>query len=610
MDEHTIETTLEAARRLTARGEHLGAYDLIETALGEVDTGDMSDRIRHLRALVLARAGSDHGAADALTSSGLEARIDELPADLAEDVLALRARLSKDRAFRTGDREALSAAARAYEAAADRVDRPYTTVNAATLWALAGERGRSERLARRARTLVDRTDDETYWSAAIRAEAALVLGDLGAAATALSEAGRRAGGDRAARASTTRQLRRLCDARDVDPAILTSITNPAVLHFTGHMALPGGRLDPSNLEAVGTAVSSWVESNQVSGAWGSLACGGDLIITEALLDRGVGLHIVLPFSVDEFVDVSVRPGGEQWVERFHRCLASAESVMICCDSPFLGDDDLFTYASRVAMGEARRRSVELDADAVQLAIWDGRGGGDAGTGWDVAAWRSSGGTTVVIPPDPDNTEDAEGAHVRDIANAGRDATAFDTASDVARREVMAVLFGDLQGVSRLHDDQYEPFVIDVLGHLGSILDRHDDAIVRRNSWGDAVFIAFRDAPVAARVALELQEAIGALDLDSKGLPEDFLLRLAAHAGPVWVMADPIRGDVGLFGRELTRAARIEPRTPPGEVYATRQFAALVALEGDGDILTEYVGHLTTAREFETVPMFVLKRASG
>ena len=79
-------------------------------------------------------------------------------------------------------------------------------------------------------------------------------------------------------------------------------------------------------------------------------------------------------------------------------------------------------------------------------------------------------------------------------------------------------------------------------------------------------------------------------------------------GPVITMTDPVRGHTASWGRELTRAARIEPRTPEGDVYVTDAFAALLALEPDAAFATEYVGRVTTAKEFETVPMYRLRRA--
>jgi adenylate cyclase len=73
--------------------------------------------------------------------------------------------------------------------------------------------------------------------------------------------------------------------------------------------------------------------------------------------------------------------------------------------------------------------------------------------------------------------------------------------------------------------------------------------------------------------------------------------------------DPIRNELTYWGRELTRAARIEPRTPEGEVYVTDAFAALLALEPESAFAAEYMGRVTTAKDFETIPMYRLRRVT-
>ena len=48
-----------------------------------------------------------------------------------------------------------------------------------------------------------------------------------------------------------------------------------------------------------------------------------------------------------------------------------------------------------------------------------------------------------------------------------------------------------------------------------------------------------------------------------GLPEGMNLRVAIHAGPVYLGQDPVTGNTTCFGSNVNRAARIEPITPPG-----------------------------------------------
>jgi class 3 adenylate cyclase len=255
------------------------------------------------------------------------------------------------------------------------------------------------------------------------------------------------------------------------------------------------------------------------------------------------------------------------------------------------DDELFGYAGRIAMGHALNRAAYLDAPAEQLAIWDQtRTDGIAGTAHDVAVWRHSGHPTSIIPLPPELTKR------RRTTPKPRDT-----------RRIGAIIFTDFRGFSRLRDEDFPVFVHNVFAPMGAELDRHADELLWRNSWGDAIAAVFADVNAAAECALGLHDVMAGIDLHALDLPTDLDLRIGAHAGPVLAIPDPIAKRETYWGRELTRAARIEPRTPEGEVYVTDAFAALLALEPGTRFATEYVGRITTAKNFETVPMYRLHR---
>jgi len=52
-----------------------------------------------------------------------------------------------------------------------------------------------------------------------------------------------------------------------------------------------------------------------------------------------------------------------------------------------------------------------------------------------------------------------------------------------------------------------------------------------------------------------------------------------------------------FGSNVTRAARIEPVTPPGMVYASEAFAATLAATGEQAFALEYIGKLPLAKGY-------------
>jgi len=591
---------LDVARSALARGDVILAYD----AANEVVAREPHDlNALYLAALALLRSGAQERARAAIGHlQDLVATTRDVSDQLREDAAALEGRLAKQIALAAhdGERATLAAeAARLYESVAVRHGGYFTSINAATMWLIAGDRERSESLAEHTLELVavdSRVEGmAAYWKAATEAEASLILGDLVRARSALTAAAKLAGDDVASRATTRRQLRLVCDVLLLDVEILEVLALPDVLHFCGHRMESTG--DPVGImlddEAqVIEAVGAFVGSRSFDSAFGSLACGADIIIAEELLRHGVSLNVFLPFSVDEFDAISVHPGGNEWSERYRACLDRASSVMIASDSPFTGQVPLFGYASRIAMGHTLNRASYLGVDAVQLAVWDGEPGDPvAGTGHDVEAWRKTGRASHIVSVKRRRPPRAEGevAHPHEHWITG------------------SMLFSDLQGFSRLTDQHQRRFVEGVLTPCARVLESFGEKVKYRNTWGDAILAVFEDVASAADAALALQGVMSSIDLRDLGLPEPLGLRIGGHVGPILPLADPIRGVSAYWGREMTRAARIEPKTPEGEVYVTDAFAALCALECGDAFVCEYVGRVTTAKDFETIRMYRLRR---
>src|SRR5262249_34079736 len=125
-------------------------------------------------------------------------------------------------------------------------------------------------------------------------------------------------------------------------------------------------------------------------------------------------NLSMPFDIVEFKRVSVAPAGERWLERFDKCLKAAQTITYATTDEYLGDDSLFGYASRIAMGLASLRARFLDTSARQIAVWDGGGVGGidrtAGAAADVKLWRSLGLEVEVI--DPFRNTDLQAPQVR------------------------------------------------------------------------------------------------------------------------------------------------------------------------------------------------------
>ncbi|MEI9985099.1 MAG: hypothetical protein WDN69_19040 [Aliidongia sp.] len=96
------------------------------------------------------------------------------------------------------------------------------------------------------------------------------------------------------------------------------------------MARPGlgGAFIPAAEEAVSRAIADALEQLRVGAAFGALASGADILAAEAVLTRGVELHIVLPFGPRRFKAEAVAPSGGDWERRFDAAVRRATSVEV------------------------------------------------------------------------------------------------------------------------------------------------------------------------------------------------------------------------------------------------------------------------------------------
>jgi class 3 adenylate cyclase len=69
------------------------------------------------------------------------------------------------------------------------------------------------------------------------------------------------------------------------------------------------------------------------------------------------------------------------------------------------------------------------------------------------------------------------------------------------------------------------------------------------------------------------------------------------------MVDPVLQQSSFFGAHITRAARMEPVTPPGAFVVTEAFAAQLELSQCADVACEYVGHRPAAKDYGKLRMY-------
>jgi class 3 adenylate cyclase/tetratricopeptide (TPR) repeat protein len=590
-----------SAERLIAIGEPLLAYDI--AAQGKLALPD-DLRITQLLALSLARMGNTQTAyavAATLTSAGHE----------DEETLGIFARTSKDLGLQSAgaDRNRLLQEARdLYQKAYSRTGGYWTAINAATLSLLIDDTQGAHRLSDDVREQCVRllrqnpAQSERFWLEASLAEALLLKGHINEAIDAYSRAKHCAPDRYADIASARKNAKLIVDHLNVDWLLFAPVfALPRVAVCTGHMIDAAGRRIPrfpqSMAGEVKSKITRKIQELNVGFGYASAACGSDILFLEALLEAGKEISVVLPYAAEQFRRDSVAFVPQStWGARFDRVLKSASQVTIASNERLHGGPVSFSYGNRYLRGLASLRAERLGTDLIGLAVWNGRIiGAPGGTSDIIAQWQSTGLPYHVITLKGETSVDEEPSPAPD-----------DKAVPEFRPQICGLLFADAVGFSKLQEEQIPVFVRHFLGGIAGVLKLSRNKPIFKNTWGDGLYFAFDRAETAGHAALELREWMQHADLQQFGLPETMTLRIGLHVGPVYVTEDPIVERTNYVGTHVSRAARIEPITPPGEVYASEAFAALAVADGVRDFRCEYVGQTPQAKGYGTLPTYLVK----
>lgn len=526
-----------------------------------------------------------------------------------EDLLALSARLKKDRALDAdGPKRSsmLRETAEAYQAVYEHSRGYYPLINVATIYALAGDDEKSRRAASEALSLLRHgaaaaDSSEELWRLLTEIEALLILGDLDGATSVSAKFAGAFKGDYGDLSTTLRQLGRLVAAKGLSFDVGRALGMPAVLHYAGHrVASPGsvGRFPAEEERSVTRKIDEFLQSTPVGWAYGSLAAGADILIAEQLLKRGAHLHVVLPFETSDFVKVSVEPSGADWVRRFEKCLGKAATTRTVIDGGYFRDDGLFAACSAYALGLGKLRAQDLCAELRQLLVWDGQKDETAiaGTAADYRLGESLGIKlhTIALPPVAavEPVRAAEPLPGVEAANA-------------RRRRPRAMVFCDVVGFSRIRDDDLPVFHEQIWEPMAKRIHALPTRPVLVETWGDAVFLVYDDVLEAAAAAMELCNSLGTQRQSAASLLDALAVRVSAHYGSTFDVIDPFTGRSACLGTHVSRAARIEPVTPPGVVYVSESFAARLAIKDSPLFRTEFVGTTKLAKKFGSLPIFRL-----
>lgn len=503
-------------------------------------------------------------------------------------------------------------------------------IDAAVMSWLLGDRTGARELARRMREHLgaatgspDLPAGTRYHLLASQAEALLLLGEADEAVRAFEQAQAIEGVHYGNAVAVLKQLTLLREGGiTVPPRILELVKPPTVVVFTGQpLDRPGqGAHFPPALEALVRAeIARSLDELGAQVGYSMAACGSDLLFIEAMLERGAEVNVVMPFALDDFIAENVRYAGPRWEMRFRNALKLASTVTYATEERHLGHSMLYRFANQCLHGLATLRAGFLHTSPTLLAVWDMMPGSLVGGAGDfIDQWEDISRLRIIdldglLQQHPELSAEPEPA-------APEQGPAGDEEQDQGR-VIRSMLFCDIAGYSKLKEE-HVPVFIDFLTRLKQGMTAAGLEPLSVNTWGDAIFAVMDRATPMAEYALTLQEMVRKADEELRDrLPHPLNLRISLHAGPVFQAEDPICGRRNYYGSHINRAARLEPVTVIGHVYATQQFVAVLTAEQsaqrsevasreeafDERFVCEYVGVLSLAKDFGKQTVYHLRR---
>lgn len=304
--------------------------------------------------------------------------------------------------------------------------------------------------------------------------------------------------------------------------------------------------------------------------------------------------------------MEIIPGN--WRERFGKVTAGAAREIVASEQPGEHMDVVFEYGNLLLDGVAKLHASAIDADFRPLVVWDGRkGDGPGGTAALVAHWRSREIEPEIIDlqtlarsSTPTSRSSARDGRIRSKP-AGR-------AGARVQQRIMGLLFADVVNYSDVPEIGVPVFVDEFLGGIEKLVESGTIRPEVRNSWGDAIYMAFDSVEKCGCLALQLQDWLKSRQRRQAAQQplHQLNLRIALHAGPACPILDPIIGRKSYTGFHVTRAARIEPVTEPGHVYASEEFAALAAAHRVTSFECDFVERMPLAKDAGVHPIYRLR----
>lgn len=426
--------------------------------------------------------------------------------------------------------------------------------------------------------------------------------------------------------SARQQLYFLRDAGfKVPEAAFDILVPPTIVVFTGYsidhpsFQMP---LFPMEIENdVKRVIKEQLQAIDAKIGYSSAGCGADLIFIEAMLELGGEVNIILPFAIQDFIETNVRHAGPRWEKRFEKALEKAHTVSFASEDRYLGHDMLYRFSNNVMHGSAVMRGKFLTTEPHLMAVWHSRAESLPGGPSDfIDRWSNISTLHLIDLDELYNSNGSTEPLDMSLVKPQKHSLSFDPfISKSPDRIIKSMMFSDLHGYSKL-EDEHIPSFLDFLEKLNQAMEKINSDLDSVNTWGDAIFAVADSAVKIADFGLRYCDIIENLGKKYPEFPFPIRARISLHSGPVFVAEDPFIKKTNFYGGHINRAARLEPVTAVGQVYATQQFVALLYGETSDErneqtqqglkyfnrYSTEYVGVISLAKNFGQQEVYHLR----
>jgi class 3 adenylate cyclase/tetratricopeptide (TPR) repeat protein len=485
----------------------------------------------------------------------------------------------------------------------------YTGINAASMSVVIGDQKMAALIAREITGEIE-SESQDFWELVTLGEAFLLLGNQESAINAYKKARNTIEKDHGMFNSVYGQFILLSDHIKVPIELVKLFKPPSVIVFTGHMIDHPDRSEPRFPESISAQIAEEIakalDKLDAGIGYSSLACGADILFVEEMIRRNAEVNLFLPYNMSDFVKSSINFAGPEWLKKFNRILEN-HSVNYITEEGYFGNDDLHALLGSVIFGKSILRAESFGIEPALLTVLkasENKGGIlMGGTEYLVEKWPFKNNVHSIDP--------AQFVNQSQKPFTKRKVKHTESPGKVQNRKIRHILFADVVGYSKFSEDKTPLFVENLLQDISkNIRDlSHQPEIL--NTWGDSIFAVYSNIEEMMEFATALQKTL--IDSSWDNMVDDnsqVSMRIALHTGPVFLLDDPLTRRKNAFGNHINRAARMEPVTMPGNIYASDQFASVLKIECYKIYDFEYVGIVDLPKEFGKQEMYRINVPSG